>query len=233
MNLLLIRHGQSSNNSLAGGPAYLKGRLADPPLTELGQQQALRLANWAVGDGFCRRITHLYTSLTTRAVQTAAPLAQALGLNVHGLPEAYECGGLNSGPDGGFAPVAGRDHASLQVDCPALLWPEELQGRAWNGGCEPWESAHFATRAAVVNARLRRTAREADVVALITHHDFAQYLVAELLGLPALNGGTLTFRLNNTATARIELGVDAAGAEARVLHWFNRVGHLTPDLVTL
>lgn len=232
MHLLLIRHAQSSNNQLEGNSDYLKGRLADPPLTELGRQQALHLASWAGNDDFCQRITHLYTSLTTRAVQTAAPLAQALDLSVQGLPEAYECGGLNSGPGGDFAPVGGRDHASLQMDCPALLWPEELRGQAWDGGCEPWEGARFAARAASVHARLRLTASEADVVALITHHDFAQYLIAELLGLPALNGEALTFRLNNTATARIELSVDAAGSESRVLHWVNRVCHLTPELIT-
>lgn len=233
MHLLLIRHGQSRNNHLAGAADYLAGRLADPLLTGRGQQQALRLAEWAAGDDLCGRVTHLYTSLTTRAVQTAAPLAQALGLKAHGLREAYECGGLSSGPAGGFEPVAGRDHTSLQADCPALLWPEDLYGQAWDGGCEPWEHARFAARAASVTARLRRDAGEADVLALVTHHDFAQYLVADLLGLPALNGEALTFRLNNTATACLELGTDTAGTELALLHWFNRTCHLTPDLVTL
>ncbi|GMA17521.1 histidine phosphatase family protein [Deinococcus metallilatus] len=233
MRLLLIRHGQSRNNHLTGAPDYLQGRLADPPLTERGHQQALRLADWATRDDFCQRITHLYTSLTIRAVQTAAPLAQALGLKARGLTEAYECGGLNSGPAGGFTPVAGRDHASLQVDCPALLWPEDLCGQVWDGGCEPWEQARFAARAASVTARLRRVADEADVIALITHHDFAQYLTSDLLDLPALSGEALTFRLNNAATACIELGLDSAGTERRLLHWFNRVCHLTPDLITL
>lgn len=233
MRLLLIRHGQSGNNPIEGTPDYLKGRLADPPLTELGHQQAFRLAEWAARDHFCQRITHLYTSLTTRAVQTAEPLARALHLKVHGLAEAHECGGLNSGPGGGFTPVVGRDHASLQVDCPALLWPEELHGRAWNGGHEPWESTHFAARAASVTARLRRVASDADVVALITHHDFAQYLIADLLELSASSGEALTFRLNNTATAYIELNVTPAGTNHRMLHWFNRACHLTPDSVTL
>ncbi|BDP42964.1 phosphoglycerate mutase [Deinococcus aetherius] len=233
MHLLLIRHAQSGNNHIEGTPDYLKGRLADPPLTELGHRQASRLADWAARDGFSQRITHLYTSLTTRAVQTATPLARALHLKVHGLTEAYECGGLNSGSGGGFTPVVGRDHASLQVDCPALLWPEEIHGQAWDGGCEPWESARFATRAASVTARLRMVADKVDVVALITHHDFAQYLIADLLELPTSHGEALTFRLNNTATAYIELNVAPDGKTQRVLHWFNRACHLTADSVTL
>lgn len=233
MKLLLIRHAQSVNNHWADNLDYATRRQADPTLTELGHQQASRLANWAARDDLCQRITHLYTSLTTRAVQTVAPLAQVLGLNAHGLTDAYECGGLNSGRDGGFTPVTGRDHISLLTDCPALVWPEELHGRAWEGGCEPWDSAGFATRAASVSHRLRADAAEADVVALVTHHDFAQYLLAELLGLPALNGEALTFRMNNAATARIELSADSAGAERRVLHWLNRTCHLPPELVTL
>ncbi|MBB5233462.1 histidine phosphatase family protein [Deinococcus budaensis] len=233
MELLLIRHAQSLNNHLTGDPEYAARRQADPPLTELGRQQALRLASWAADDPFCQRITHLHTSLTTRAVQTAAPLARALGLSVHGLTEAYECGGLNSGPDGGFAPVMGRDHVSLQIDCPDLLWPDEIRGQAWEGGGEPWDPTGFAGRAANVSRHLRRVADEADVVALITHHDFAQYLIAELLGLPALHGEGLTFRLNNTATAHIELIPDPSGSDRRVLHWVNRTAHLTPDLLTL
>ncbi|MPY68006.1 histidine phosphatase family protein [Deinococcus sp. SDU3-2] len=233
MQLLLIRHAQSRNNHLAGAPNYLEGRLADPPLTDLGHQQALRLADWAVGDDLYQRVTHLHTSLTTRAVQTAAPLAQALGVKVHGLTQAYECGGLTSGPAGGFTPVTGRNHASLLGDCPVLEWPADLQGQAWDGGAEPWEQARFTARAASVTAGLRGIAQEADVIALITHHDFVQHLMADLLGLPTLNGEALTFRLNNTGTVRIEMRANPAGAESRVLHWINRTCHLTPELITL
>ncbi|WP_102126160.1 histidine phosphatase family protein [Deinococcus planocerae] len=230
MDLLLIRHAQSLNNHLTGALDYAVRRQADPPLTELGRQQASRLASWAARDPFCQRITHLHTSLTTRAVQTTAPLAQTLGLNVHGLVEAYECGGLNTGLEGGFTPVMGRDHVSLLADCPVLVWPEELHGQAWGGGCEPWDHAGFAKRAVSVGRHLRKAADEADVVALITHHDFAQHLIAELLGLPALPGKALTFRLNNTATAHLELNADSG---ARAVHWINRTCHLTPDHLTL
>jgi len=232
MHLLLIRHGQSRNNHLEHAPDYLKGRLPDPPLTDVGHQQASRLAEWAVHDDFYRRITHLYTSLTTRAVQTAAPLAQTLGLNVHGITQAYECGGLNSGPAGGFTPVLGRDHASLQLDCPTLRWPHELEGRAWDGGCEAWEDARFKARAANVITHLRTISSEADVVALITHQDFAQYLLADVLGLPTPSGNVLTFLLNNTATAHVECWTDASDATHRIVHWINRTCHLGPGLLT-
>ncbi len=232
MRLLLIRHGQSSNNHLESRPDYVQQRLPDPPLTALGHLQAARLAEWAATDDLCGRITQLYTSLMTRAVQTVAPLAQVLHLNVHGLADAYECGGLNSGPAQGFTPVAGRDHVALSVECPPLLWPHALQGQPWDGGCEPWEAEGFTARAARVSAHLQARAQDADVVALVTHHDFAQYLMADLLGLSALNGVSLTFRLNNAATAYLELDGES-GVNGRLLHWCNRTDHLSPGLITL
>ncbi|GGK12213.1 phosphoglycerate mutase [Deinococcus malanensis] len=234
MKLLLIRHGQSVNNLLeqeTASPCY-EGRQADPPLTELGHEQARRLATWVVGNAQCQRVTHLYSSLTTRAVQTAAPLAQAMGLKVQGLQDAYECGGLNTGPEGQFAPVPGRDHASLLTDCPPLLWPAELHGQGWDGGYEPWDHGHFAARAARVKAQLRTAAAEGDVLALVTHHDFAQFLIGDLLALPELNGEALTFRLKNTATTFLELRTTASGTQERVVHWLNSAPHLTPDLIT-
>ena len=121
VELLLIRHGQSLNNASEQAPGGSGRRLPDPPLTALGHEQARRLAVWTAQDDNCRPITPLYSSLTTRAVQTAAPLARALGLPVQGLAAAYECGGLSTGPAGGFAPVTGHDHASLRLDCPPLL----------------------------------------------------------------------------------------------------------------
>ena len=65
----------------------------------------------------------------------------------------------------------------------------------------------------------------AQVVALVTHHDFAGYLLAELLGLPSPGDGGPTLRLDNTGTARLTV---APGRAA--LHWLNRVDHLPQEL---
>lgn len=223
VELLLIRHGQSANNALEHAAGDPGGRLPDPPLTPLGHRQARRLAGWAAQGGG-GPVTHLYTSLTTRAAQTAAPLAAALGLPVQGLAAAYECGGLSTGPAGGFAPVTGRDHASLRLDCPPLVWPDDLVGRPWDGGHEPWEPARFQARAAHVAAALRGV-MGAQVVALVTHHDFAGYLLAELLGLPSPGDGGPVLRLDNTGTARL---TPTPGRAA--LDWLNRADHLPPAL---
>lgn len=82
MRLYLVRHGETSSNV---------GRQLDTAhpgaeLTERGHDQALALA---------RRLEHedlgaVYASDLTRALQTAAPLAEALGLEVVPLPGLRE-----------------------------------------------------------------------------------------------------------------------------------------------
>ena len=74
MRLYLTRHGQTSANV---------GRLLDTAvpgrhLTDLGRQQAVALAGRLRGEN----LAAIYTSDLTRAQQTAAPLAETLGLEV-------------------------------------------------------------------------------------------------------------------------------------------------------
>jgi probable phosphoglycerate mutase len=69
VELLIIRHGLPVRIDDADGPA-------DPELSEVGHGQARRMAAW-LGD---QPITAVYTSPMRRAVQTAAPLGDALGL---------------------------------------------------------------------------------------------------------------------------------------------------------
>ena len=69
MELLIIRHGLPVRIDDAQGPA-------DPELSEVGHEQARRVADWLRHE----KITAVYTSPMRRAVQTAAPLAEVLGL---------------------------------------------------------------------------------------------------------------------------------------------------------
>lgn len=74
MKLLLIRHGQTEGNVRGALDTALPG----PPLTELGRAQADALAARLADEP----IVAVYASEATRAQQTAAPLAAALGLEV-------------------------------------------------------------------------------------------------------------------------------------------------------
>jgi 2,3-bisphosphoglycerate-dependent phosphoglycerate mutase len=71
VDLLLIRHGLPERVEGADGPA-------DPVLTQEGQRQSERLADWLAHE----RIDHLISSTLRRARETAAPVAERLGLDV-------------------------------------------------------------------------------------------------------------------------------------------------------
>lgn len=79
VKLLLIRHAQSQNNVIEDRPDYAQARQPDPPLTAHGHASARQFAQDADLGG----VTHLYTSLMLRAVQTAAPIAARLNLSAH------------------------------------------------------------------------------------------------------------------------------------------------------
>lgn len=81
LDLVLARHGQSHGNlDRTLGP--------DTDLTELGRQQATRLAKWLVEKGF--RFTALYCSSLRRARQTAKVLNAHFGLEIQFDPDLRE-----------------------------------------------------------------------------------------------------------------------------------------------
>ena len=73
--MILLRHGQSEFNLHFTATRRDPG-IVDPPLTELGHRQVAE-ATRQLGR---ERITRIITSPYTRALQTAAPLAQAFGV---------------------------------------------------------------------------------------------------------------------------------------------------------
>ncbi len=75
--MILMRHGQSEFN-LAFTATRRDPGIVDPRLTPLGHEQAERAAEALAGEGLKRIIASPYT----RALQTAAPIAQRLGLPV-------------------------------------------------------------------------------------------------------------------------------------------------------
>lgn len=73
MELVFVRHGLPLRIDDAGGPA-------DPALAPEGMRQAEQLASWLGTNG----LAAIYASPMRRAVETAAPLARTLGLEVRG-----------------------------------------------------------------------------------------------------------------------------------------------------
>ena len=79
MRLLLIRHGEARRVESETG-------IADPPLTETGNQQARLLASWLKAE----QIDHVAVSPLRRAGQTAAPMADHFGLEPEVIPALAE-----------------------------------------------------------------------------------------------------------------------------------------------
>jgi probable phosphoglycerate mutase len=87
LDLLLVRHGQSEAFS-EDAPFPLTGGHGDPPLSARGRQQAERVGDRLAGAG----LDAIYVTTLCRTVQTAAPLAERLGLTPRveaGLREVF------------------------------------------------------------------------------------------------------------------------------------------------
>jgi broad specificity phosphatase PhoE len=80
-HLYLVRHGQSAGNA--------EGRFGGhgpTPLSDLGREQAEKTARLLAREG----ISAIYSSDLLRAVETAKPLAERLGLPIHTSPHFRE-----------------------------------------------------------------------------------------------------------------------------------------------
>ncbi|MEU8834416.1 histidine phosphatase family protein [Streptomyces sp. NBC_01717] len=244
MQLILVRHGQSTNNvrlaealaaGLRGSPAYeritadvnhYRGRVPDPPLSALGMRQAEALGRALLDERAPFTPTHLYASPTIRAVQTVRPLADAARRPVLLQPDAYEVGGIHvfDPPTRTRQARSGATLMELLQHCPSAEAPPGLfhaSDEPWSGGLET-QDEQAGPRAQRLLARLREAHEPDDVVLLVTHQHFSQFLLAAALGLDGPQGQR--FRLDNTGHLSLRFDGGPAG-----LDWLNRVEHLEPE----
>lgn len=240
MQLYFIRHAQSFNNALWLQTGSEEGRHADPALTDLGRRQTEALARLLTQtdpsaptderDAHNRRgfgLTHMYTSLMTRAVATATRLADAVDVPLHAWPDLHEGGGLYlaDAATSEFQGQAGPNRDYFEQHFPHLSLPEALDHQGWwNRPFEaPEERLPRAQR--VVQTLLERHGHTNDRVALVSHGGFYNYVLMALLGLPEKSG--FWFVLNNTAITRLDMFVGHVDVV-----YLNRADHLAPELIT-
>lgn len=241
MILYIIRHAQSVNNALANQA----DRVCDPPLTELGLRQAELVAEHlargvslelsvGVSDedtttykdtGY--RITHLYCSAMHRSMQTAQPIARALGLKPEIWIEVHEHGGiyLDHGGTEGIVGYGGLTRSQILADFPDYVLPELITEEGWwTGKQEDWPTC--LGRSLKVAEILRNRADTNDRVAIVTHGGFIDGLLKALLNqLPSPH---YFFSHFNTAITRIDFQQDGF----LKVRYLNRIGHLPPDMVS-
>jgi 2,3-bisphosphoglycerate-dependent phosphoglycerate mutase len=83
--IVLVRHG-SSAKAVEGAPFPLIDGRGDPPLAENGHAQARAVASRLAGE----RLSRLFHTTLRRTAETAAPLAEATGLEPVVVPELAE-----------------------------------------------------------------------------------------------------------------------------------------------
>ncbi len=236
MQLYIIRHAQSYNNALTDWTE----RVSDPPLTELGERQADALAThlartpaeaeqpgsgaaYANRTGF--RFTRLFTSAMRRALQTAAPIGQAIGMQPEVWVDIHETGGVFLDYHEGRG-LPGLKRAEMAEQFPTVrLSPEVTEDGWWNRQRETEEE--WQERAARVATELRdRYAGTDEHIGLVTHGGFAAVLLYTLLGYTW--PPTVIFLHLNTAITRLDFTRDGT----IVMQYFNRVEHLPSELLT-
>jgi broad specificity phosphatase PhoE len=180
--MILLRHGQSEFNLHFTATRRDPG-IVDPRLTELGHVQAADAARLLAEQPVARIITSPYT----RALQTAAPLARALGVPVMVNPivrERYA-----------FACDIGTPRTELE-----RAWPEHDFSRLdevwWPAIEEPAEEVQ--ARAALFRAELAALPDWSDIV-VVTHWGF----ILCLTGQSVMNGTWLSCDPNASPPAQL------------------------------
>ena len=239
MELYFIRHGESANNALTDAA----DRVSDPPLTETGTEQAERVAR-CLGDaslgsdelalgaylqnrcGFT--ITRLFCSPMLRAMQTAAPIAKALGISPEVWMDVHEQGGIWLDHDDGRGSVGypGLGRSEMVTQFPDYRLPDGIPEDGWWN--RPQEAEHeWIERADRVARDLRgRYTGTEERVAIVTHGGFTNSMIHALL-----NNGELEevyFSHQNTGITRIDIEEDGFVR----MRYLNRLEHLPRELVT-
>ena len=250
-HLLLVRHGQSTNNvieaQLGDCPEFYQRRVVDPPLSALGLAQAEALGRHlgpqlraAAAQGRVRVVC----SSMKRAMQTAQPLAGWLDARPLVRPDCVErCGFFSVDAAGTQVAQHGPTGADV-LECFPTFDASLLSASA-----EPTLEtvADARVRAARVAAELLATARSGswhapqdleapELLVLVAHADFIGMLVRAILdptraGVPVEESAAEQpkepyYDLNNTATVHLAL---LPSGRVRLLHW-NRSDHLVESL---
>lgn len=190
--LLLARHGQTvwhAENRYAGGAS-------DVDLTPVGVAQAARLGEWARRRG----VEAVVSSPVRRAVETAQPAADAVGVVLRIAPELREVG---------FGIADGRTLAELDPAVVAAFRADPVAHPF--PGAEPLAAAAQRCRTAL---REVATAGLGAAVLVVGHNTLLRLGLCALLGVPLRHYRRVFPRLSNAAVTELVLPDDPADPAA-------------------
>ena len=231
MDLYIVRHGQSTNNT---GETHVP----DPQLTEIGQRLEIpmpdslpsHVAATLSGLG----ITHLYASPLLRALQTAKAISAEVGVSPRATPELCEFGGVPPHREGtGYAQGNGLTRAEIRALLPGATFSDDVTDHGWwflersvidSDGPEIFLKARENAMSLI--AQLKRDHDDADQVALVTHGGSGSLIIETLLwGQPEMD--RQRFSLENTSLSLVRVSDQMTRAR-----YVNRVTHLPAELIT-
>jgi broad specificity phosphatase PhoE len=220
MELYLIRHGQSTNNAELA-------HVADPPLSNLGKQQAYYAGKALQREG----ISRLYCSPMLRALQTAEIIGGILSLAPHIYIGLHEWDGIWEESVGRFgATLPGLTRSEMKEVCPDVILPQEVTDKGWL--FTQWENVELMLQRADQNAtnfivHLEATHAEADGrVAAISHGGFLSTLIGTFFSLPP-NDDSDRFAHHNAAISKIR-----RTPRGTQLRYSDRICHLPKGMIT-
>ncbi|RMF80599.1 MAG: histidine phosphatase family protein [Chloroflexi bacterium] len=248
MELYIIRHAQSMNNALEAEDRanYHTRRMADPALSDIGKQQAKILAEHLATkpevffdydidkrEGVLTRrdgygITTLYCSAMWRALQTAQPVGEALGLRPQVWVDIHEHGGIFLQNGDGYTGYPGKTRDEVLSEFPNYILPDDFGDDGWwNRGYEDTPSMYG--RAIRIARDLRQCAIDQpnERIAMISHGTFIDALLKALFN--QLPGRGLFHLHYNTAITHLHFYDD----RLLELRYQNRIEHLSAEMVTI
>lgn len=216
--LYLVRHAQSANNANPESQ-----RIPDPPITDLGIQQAQALA------GLVPELapTHLYTSPFLRTLQTTAFVSSGLNITPYVKADLYEQGGCYRGYRiNDRTPEPGLARSQIQSLHPNWQIDTTIDESGWNK-LSSYEGLDQARRrAGNVSKWMAEHPWPAGArVMLVIHADFKIRMLEALLEDPLIEERLGSVVNTAWTTLRWSEGVFR-------LDRFNAHDHLAPSLVS-
>jgi 2,3-bisphosphoglycerate-dependent phosphoglycerate mutase len=239
MILYFVRHAQSTNNLLYSTTGSDKGRSEDPELSELGREQTKLLGamlgskveeNTQPGgtinlwDGL--KITHIYTSLMIRAIETALVISAQGRIKPVAMLDLHETGGIcQRVNENEFVGLPGKPRSYFEERYPGLTLPDGINEQGWWN--KPFEPQQLRLpRAKKVIAELQKKhGKTEDQVVFVSHGAFYSVFMTALLGIEE---NKYFFNMYNSAITRIDFS-----DKGLLIQYQNRFDHLPPNMISL
>lgn len=227
MDLFLVRHGQ---------PDWTPDRIArnDPGLTDLGQEQAKRVAHRL---GAVEPFDELWVSTLTRAVQTSAPVASEIGVE----PELYDWLHEIQNPpswDGSPADEIERALAESNFRTMEEMWDGLPGGESFRDfhrrvvtGLEKTLAAHGIRPMHGEHRHLWEVEDPGKRVVIVAHAGSNALVLGRLLGLEPVPWEWDRFQQPHTGVSRLTMARISTGW-AFSLRQLGDVSHLEDAMVT-